>query len=94
MLTYDIDDLGPVIINYPFDNYQLYFDNYWNNKIDIILDTTDFKQIKIDKIILEVKKGLQELRIKYTNCFYRFPTNVFYKVYFDERFKELIYKII
>tara|TARA_B100001093_G_C26167706_1_gene734366 strand:+ start:36 stop:512 length:477 start_codon:yes stop_codon:yes gene_type:complete len=86
MLTFGFGDLGPVVINYPFDNYKIYFDNYWNNEIDIILDSTDFKQIKIDKIIIELKKGLPELRIKYSNYFYRFPTNVLCKVYFDERF--------
>jgi len=86
MLTYGIGDLGSVVINYPFDNYQLYFDNYWNNEMDIILDSKDFKQIKIDKIIIKLKKSLHELRIKYTNYFYRYPTNVLCKVYFDERF--------
>jgi len=86
MLTFHHGDLSPVVINYPFDNYQLYYDNYWNNEIDIILNSKDFKEIKIDKIIMELKKGLQELRIKYSNYFYRFPTNVLCKVYFDERF--------
>jgi hypothetical protein len=86
-LTFGYSDLGPIILNYPFNNYKIYFDNYWNNKIDIILDSTDFKQIKIDKIMIELKKGLQELRIKYSNYFYRFPTNVLGAVYFDEIFK-------
>ena len=86
ILTFGYGEFKQVIIKCTFDNYKVYFDNYWNNEIHNIFDSADFNEIKIDKIIIELKKGLQQLRIKYTNYFYRFPTNALCKVYFDEKF--------
>jgi hypothetical protein len=86
ILTFGYSDFRQLKIDNMFYNYKLYFDNYWNNEIDNILNSTNFKQIKIDKILLKIKKDLHELRIKHNHYMYRFPTDVLEYVYFDEIF--------
>jgi hypothetical protein len=76
VFNFNYHDFKRLIINCSFDNYKIIFDNYWNNEIDIYLDSNNFTSINIEKIIILLKKDLPLLRAKYNNYIYRFPSNV------------------